>query len=212
MWLDNNFIIATLVNFHQLVDDVRQLNSRSIHLYAQLLTEINLYVGHLESNCFGPAGMFCLACIVCYADRERMIDAIGRQLILASTLKAEKLSIKRLVVRIAKHSAHGWTFDAFCTTLTLWHYEILIRSTLYYWTLSLSTANFASATLARLAWSEIPSFIVLRREKSFVIHDITILSSSRQYQPDMWRPYRCMWSWHIQWQAVGRRDNIRRVG
>jgi hypothetical protein len=105
MRLNHDFIVLILVNFDDFLDDVWQLNARAVHLHAQLLTEVDFDVFHLESDGLGPAGMFGLSGVVGYANRECVIDTVGRQLVLAGALKAEELPVECLVVRIAKHCA-----------------------------------------------------------------------------------------------------------
>lgn len=164
MRLDNHFVVAALVNLDDFLDDMRQLDARSIHFYAQLLAEVDFDVGHFKCDRLRPARVLRLTCIVRHANRECVVDTVGCQLILARTLEAEKLSVEGLVVRIAEHGAHGRTFDALRAALAVGHDEILVRSTLDLWTLGLSAANFSGATLARLTWAEVPRLVVLRKE------------------------------------------------
>lgn len=95
----------TLVNFDHFINDVRKRNSRSINFYPQLLTEVDFDVGHFKCHGFGPAGMFCLTSIVCHTNGECMIDAISRELIFASALETEELSIKGFVMRVTEYCA-----------------------------------------------------------------------------------------------------------
>lgn len=148
MRLDNHLVVVGLVNFNYFVHNMRQLHPRSVHLHTQLLTEINLDIGHLEGDGFGPTRVLRLSRIVRYADGKCVILAIRRELILASALKAKKFAIERLVMRIAEHRAHAGTLDALRTTLVVHLNEILVRSTLYLWTLGLGAANFAGTALA----------------------------------------------------------------
>lgn len=164
MRLDNHFVVAALVNLDDFLDDMRQHDARSIHFYAQLLAEVDFDVGHFKGDCLRPARVLRLTCVVRHANRECVVDAVGRQLILARTLEAEKLSVEGLVVRIAEHGAHGGTLDALRAALAVRHDEILVRSTLDLWALGLCAANFAGATLTRLTWAEIPCLVVLRNE------------------------------------------------
>lgn len=77
-----------------------------------------------------------------------MVYAISRQLILARTLKAEKLSIESLVMGIAEHRTHARALDALRAALTFRNDEIFVRTTFDLWTLGLSAAIFASMTFA----------------------------------------------------------------
>jgi hypothetical protein len=148
MRFDNDFVVAALVNLDDIVDDVRKFHARSVHFDAQLLTEVDLDVCHLERDCLRPTRVLSLARIVCHTNGERVIDTICRELILARTLKAEKFAVECLVVWIAEHGTHGGTFDALRAALAFGHDEILVRSTFDDWTLRLSAPNFTSATLA----------------------------------------------------------------
>lgn len=161
MRFHHHFIVAILMNFNDFVNYVRQFDSSSVHFDSQLLAEIYLDVSHFKCDGLRPTGMFSLSRIVCHPNRECVINAISCELVFAGALKAKKFPIKCLVMWIAENGADSWAFDALSTTMALSHNEILIGSALYIRTLSLCTANFTGATLARLTWPEIPRFIVL---------------------------------------------------
>lgn len=76
MRLDYDFVVRVFVNLNDIIDNVRQLNARSVDFYSTLLAEINFDVGHLEGDSFGPTRMLRLACIVRHTNRESVIDAI----------------------------------------------------------------------------------------------------------------------------------------
>lgn len=110
MRLDYHFVIATFMNFNYFIDNMRQLDSRSIDFHTQLLAEVDFDICHLECDSFRPTGMFRLACIIRHTNWECVIDAISRKLIFAGTLEAKELSVECFVMRIAEDSADAWKY------------------------------------------------------------------------------------------------------
>lgn len=55
MRLDDHLVVFVFIYLDDIVDDVRQLNTRSVHFHAQLLTKVDLYVSHLKRDSFRPA-------------------------------------------------------------------------------------------------------------------------------------------------------------
>lgn len=106
MRLDDHLVMLVVVDLDELVDGMRKLDPRPVDFHAQLLSEVDLDVGHLECHRLGPTGMLRLSRVVRHPDRECVIDAVGRQLVFAGALKAEKLSVECLVMGITEHRAN----------------------------------------------------------------------------------------------------------
>lgn len=91
---------------------VRRVHARAVHLDAQLLPEVHLHRAHLQRHRLRPRGRLRVAAVVRGANGERVVLAVGRQLVLARTLEVEELSVERFVVGVAEHRARSGGCDS----------------------------------------------------------------------------------------------------
>lgn len=65
-------------------------------------------LGYLKRYSFGPRRCFSVPRIICHSNVETLLlTAVCDELILARSLEAEELSVKRLVVWVAKYCANS---------------------------------------------------------------------------------------------------------